>query len=146
MRRARVPRRHELSASQLRALAVVLGGAVGALARWRVSLALPNDPASFPWGTLVVNISGAFGLGFAAVILNERMRPSRYLRPLIAIGFFGAYTTFSTMAVEGVRAIDAGATGTALTYWVLTLLAGQGAGVYGMWTARFGPVQERGNR
>jgi CrcB protein len=124
----------------------VLGGAVGAVARWRISLALPNDPASFPWGTLIVNTTGAFGLGFAAVILNERMRPSRYLRPLIAIGFFGAYTTFSTMAVEGIRAIDDGAPRTAIVYWVVTLLAGQAAGVYGMWTARFGPVQERGDR
>jgi CrcB protein len=120
----------------LRSLSVFVGGAVGALARWGVSLALASSSTAFPVATLVVNATGAFGLGFVAVLLSERLPPTRYLRPLIGIGFFGAYTTFSTMAVEGVRLIDAGRIGTALIYWVITLIAGQMSGVYGMWLGR----------
>lgn len=118
------------------ALAVAIGGASGALARWGVGLMIASSPTGFPLATFIVNISGAFGLGVAGVILWERLPPRRYLRSLIGIGFFGAYTTFSTMAVEGVRLIIAGRTNTAALYWLLTLLAGQMAGVYGMWMGR----------
>ena len=114
----------------------MVGGMLGALARWSVGVALGPGSTSFPWGTLVVNLTGAFGLGFAIVLMTERLRPSRYLRPLIGVGFFGAYTTFSTMAVEGVRLIDAGRSQVAIAYWVVTLVVGQAAGVYGMWLGR----------
>ncbi len=127
----------------MRASAVVVGGAVGALARWQIGVALAGDPGTFPWATLVVNVTGAFGLGVAVVLLTERLRPTRYVRQLVAIGFFGAYTTFSTMAVEGVKLIDTGHGGTALLYWLVTLVAGQAAGVYGIWTGRLGPARAR---
>ena len=121
----------------MRAVSVFVGGACGTLARWWVGLALaPSSPAGFPTATFVVNITGALGLGFASVLLTERLPPTRYLRSLVGIGFFGAYTTFSTMAVEGVRLLDLGRTRTALTYWILTLVLGQMAGVYGMWLGR----------
>jgi CrcB protein len=120
----------------VRSFVVFLGGACGALARWAIGLALAGSPRAFPLATFVVNTTGAFGLGLAATLLTERLSPTRYLRSLIAIGFFGAYTTFSTMAVEGVRLLDAGRPGTALEYWVLTLFVGQMAGVYGMWLGR----------
>lgn len=126
-----------------RSLAVFAGGSLGALARWGVATALAASPTAFPIATFIVNTTGAFGLGLTAILLTERLRPSRYARSLIGIGFFGAYTTFSTMAVEGVRLIDAGRAGTALTYWLLTLFAGQMAGVYGMWLGR---LDVRGGR
>jgi CrcB protein len=65
-------------------------------------------------------VSGAFGLALVGVLLTERLAPTRYLRTPIAIGFLGAYTTFSTMAVEGVRLIDHGRAGTAFGYWIMT--------------------------
>ena len=114
----------------------MVGGAVGALLRWLVGLAIAVPPGGFPLATFVVNVTGAFGLGVAGVVLTERMAPTRYLRHLIAIGFFGAYTTFSTMAVEGVRLIERGRVTTGLAYWVLTLIGGQMAGVYGLWLGR----------
>lgn len=126
--------------------AVFIGGALGAISRWAVGLGLaPTSPSGFPLATFVVNISGAFGLGFAAVLLIERLAPTRYLRNLVGIGFFGAYTTFSTMAMDGVRLIDAGQTETALLYWVLTLIVGQMAGVYGMWLGRADLPMRRGD-
>lgn len=120
----------------MRSLFVFVGGACGALARWGVGLWLAPSGGGFPLATFVVNTSGAFGLGLVAVLLTERLPPTRHLRALVGIGFFGAYTTFSTMAVEGVRLIDSGRARTALVYWVLTLIAGQMAGVYGMWVGR----------
>jgi CrcB protein len=128
-----------------RAVAVFVGGGCGALARWGIGVALFVPSAGFPWATFVVNTSGAFGLGLAGVIFTERMPPARYLRALIGIGFFGAYTTFSTMAVEGVRLIDDGRVEIGLTYWVLTLIAGQAAGVFGIWLGRreFGRAKEQ---
>ncbi len=113
---------------------MVIGGALGALARW-LALGLP-DSSGFPLATFLVNVTGAFGLGFAGVLLFERLRPSRFLRPLIAPGFLGAYTTFSTMAMEGVWLLGDGRYGIAAVYWVATLLVGQMAGVYGMWLGR----------
>jgi fluoride exporter len=120
----------------MRWLSVLIGGAAGTLARWGVALALPAAPGGFPWATFLVNMTGAFGLGLAGVILTERFPPTRYLRTLVGIGFFGAYTTFSTMAVDGVRLIDEGRLWTAALYWLLTLVVGQMAGVYGMFLGR----------
>ena len=120
----------------MRSVSVFVGGAFGALARWAVGVALARSPNAFPLATFLVNTTGAFGLGLASTLLIERLPPTRYLRSLIGIGFFGAYTTFSTMAVEGVRLLDAGRVATALSYWVLTLVVGQMAGVYGMWLGR----------
>jgi CrcB protein len=124
---------------------VFVGGCAGALARWSAGLALAPVATVFPWGTFAVNMTGAFGLGFVAIVLTERLPPTRYLRPLIGIGFFGAYTTFSTMAVEGVRLIAAGRIPAAVAYWVATLIAGQMAGVYGMWLGRI-PLPVRKER
>jgi CrcB protein len=115
---------------------VLVGGAFGSLARWGVELLANGSSPAFAWGTLAVNATGAFGLGLVAVVLTERLPPTRHLRPLVAIGFFGGYTTFSTMAVDGVRMIDAGRGPMALAYWIATLVAGQMAGVYGMWLGR----------
>lgn len=127
----------------MRAAAVFVGGALGALARWAVGLAL-GRPGGFPLSTLAVNVSGAFGLGVAAVLLTERLPPRPALRSFVTIGFFGAYTTFSTMALEGVRLLASGRPAAAAVYWVATLVGGQMAGVYGIWVARVLP--ERGRR
>jgi CrcB protein len=98
----------------------------------------------FPLATFLVNVTGAFGLGLVAVLLLERLAPTRYLRPLLGIGFFGApYTTFSTMAMEGVRLLDQGRPALAVGYWLATLLVGQMAGVYGMWLGRLRPSRRR---
>lgn len=127
----------------MRYAAVFVGGAAGGLARWGLALALAVPPDRFPLATFLVNVTGAFGLGAVAVLLTERLPPSRHLRPLIGIGFFGAYTTFSIMAVEGIRLVEADRAPMALAYWISTLLAGQAAGIYGMWLARLRPLIER---
>jgi CrcB protein len=99
---------------------VALGGAVGALARWGVGLAAdrwlaPRLGTGFPWGTFLINISGCLFLGWFTTKLNEGlsaeviewMRPDN-LRVMIAVGFTGAYTTFSTFEYEANRSIEQG--------------------------------------
>lgn len=116
--------------------AVFAGGAAGALARWSIGEAVPLPPQGFPLGTFVVNTSGAFLLAFFSVALVARMPTDTYLRLLLGVGLLGAYTTFSTLAVEGIQLLENDKWGVAATYWLATLFAGQAAGVYGMWLAR----------
>jgi len=82
-------------------LAVALGGGLGALARWRLSDAVQRRGGPyFPWGTLAVNVVGSFLLGF---IMGAAVRGgvfSRWQRLLLATGFAGAFTTFSTFMYE----------------------------------------------
>jgi fluoride exporter len=119
----------------MRLAAVMVGGALGAVARWAFELAIPSL-GGFPLPTFLINVTGAFALGVVGVVLLERLAPTRYLRPLLGIGFLGAYTTFSTMAMEGVRLLDQDRPALAAGYWLATLLVGQMAGVYGMWLGR----------
>jgi len=78
------------------------------------------------------------------VIFTERLPPTRYVRALIGIGFLGAHTTFSAMALEGVRLITAGRVRMGPTYGILTLIVGQMASVYGMWLGRLEFVRAKG--
>ncbi len=115
---------------------VVAGGVLGTLARWWVGEIVPSSQLGFPWGTLVVNVTGAFMLGAIGVVLIERVARIGHLRSFLAIGLLGSYTTFSTMALEGVQLIEARRLGLAAGYWTATLVVGQIAGVYGMWLGR----------
>lgn len=120
----------------VRSASVVAGGVLGTLARWWVGEIVPSSPLGFPWGTLVVNVTGAFMLGVVGVVLIERVARIGHLRSFLAIGLLGSYTTFSTMALEGVQLIEARRLGLAAGYWIATLVVGQMAGVYGMWLGR----------
>lgn len=80
---------------------VSLGGIVGACARYFLSrFTAKMLGTSFPWGTLFINISGSFVLGLFLVYTTERVFVDPRWRLLVAIGFCGAYTTFSSYAYE----------------------------------------------
>ena len=81
-------------------ISIALGGASGAVMRYIVSgLAHKITFTTFPIGTLAVNLIGCFVLGFIWQITQEIIMPS-YLKTFITIGFLGAFTTFSTYALE----------------------------------------------
>ena len=88
---------------------VGLGGFVGANARYFVStwIAKKVDP-SLPWGTLAVNVTGSFIIGAFLAWTTERVLVDPASRLLIAVGFCGAYTTFSSYAFETVRLLEQG--------------------------------------
>jgi CrcB protein len=114
----------------MRSLVVFVGGAFGALARWGLDELIQGF--SWPLATFTVNISGAFLLGVLGVLLIERVAGAGHLRAFALIGLLGSYTTFSTMAVEGVVLVDQGSVGIALGYWLATLIAGTTAGLAGI--------------
>lgn len=102
-------------------LVIAAGGALGALARHGVSLALPAT--GFPWATLVVNLSGSLAIGVLMVLLTEVAgRPHRLARPFVGVGLLGGYTTFSTYAVDAHLLAGSGALVTAALYVLGTVL------------------------
>jgi fluoride exporter len=116
--------------------AIFAGGFVGALARWRLVVAVPPTPGHWPWATFAANVAGAFILGWIATALQERLPLSAYRRPLLGTGLCGALTTFSTMQLELLRMIDAGRGGLAAGYAAASLMAGFAALVAGTAAAR----------
>lgn len=112
-------------ASDLRiAGAVALGGVGGALARWAVTLGIPWDPPAFPWATMTVNLLGCAAIGLLLTLWTEGSPPAWWVRPMVAVGFVGGFTTFSALAVEGVRLVDAGAPGVAMSYVAVSVVVG----------------------
>ncbi|MGH2772524.1 MAG: fluoride efflux transporter CrcB [Actinomycetota bacterium] len=79
---------------------------------------------TFPWGTLAVNASGSFLLGFIFTVMTERFLPHPDFRVAVTAGFLGAYTTFSTFAFETFRLGEDGAIVLASLNVVASVLAG----------------------
>jgi CrcB protein len=79
---------------------IAVGGFLGTLGRYGMALLLPADGATFPWGTLAVNTSGSFVLGFLLTALLERGGGNSTWRTLLCVGFLGSWTTMSSLASE----------------------------------------------
>lgn len=107
--------------------AIFAGGAIGAAARVWIGRHLGAGAGDWPWATFAVNISGSFALAYFATRLQERLPQSTYRRPLLATGFCGAYTTFSTMQVELLGIAEAHHYGLAVGYAGASIAAGYGA-------------------
>lgn len=88
---------------------VALGGALGSVFRYGLGEALRRLPgaATFPWGTIVINIAGAFVLGWFLEWATAS-EASPQLRAFVAVGLCGGFTTFSTFAVEHLALLQAG--------------------------------------
>ena len=88
---------------------IVLGGGAGSLARYLAGMAVTARLGSrFPWGTLLVNVTGSFLIGLILTILTERVAVSPNWRFALVVGFLGGYTTFSSFEWETFAAVRAG--------------------------------------
>ena len=104
--------------------AVFVGGALGTLARAALSAVVMREPAGWPWATFIVNIVGAFLVGYFTTRLLERLPLSSYRRPLLGTGLCGGLTTFSTMQVETVTMIQHGQWAKAAAYSTSSIVLG----------------------
>lgn len=116
---------------------IAIGAALGANARFLVGqLAAARWGAYFPLGTLAVNVTGSLALGFVAALSADRVMVSPELRLLVAVGFLGSYTTFSSYTVESLALLQGGAVWLALLNVAGNNLLGLGCAVLGFALAR----------
>ncbi|MBC6457384.1 fluoride efflux transporter FluC [Actinomadura sp. HBU206391] len=111
--------------------AVSAGGALGALARHGLSVALPAAPGSFAWATFLINVSGCLLIGALMFAITEVWQAPAPARPFLGVGVLGGFTTFSTYIVDVQRGVDSGSPGVAVAYLagtVVTALAAVYAG------------------
>ena len=112
-------------------------GALGALARYGVSVAAVRwGPATFPWGTLAVNLVGCFALGYLGAMAFGDPDHGARMRLIAGTGFLGAFTTFSTFGVETFRALEAGEWGVAAANVGINVVGGVALAAAGFYFAR----------
>ena len=109
----------------MRFLLIALFGAIGTLARYGLQGVVQIKMGStFPYGTLVINLTGCFFLGLIGQATLNRMIVSPELRVAIAVGFFGGYTTFSSFGWETAKMFEAGEWLRAGTYVAASVVLG----------------------
>lgn len=119
-------------------LMIGIGGAFGAVARYALSTWISQKYLyTFPWGTFIVNILGCFILGVVYVLGVENLMLSTNTRLFIAVGFLGAFTTFSTFSLETLNIIKSGDIKIALINSIGSLVVGLLAVWLGMILTRF---------
>jgi CrcB protein len=116
--------------------AVAAGGALGALARYGLALAIPPVPGHFPLATFLTNVVGGLLIGVLIVVLTELTTPHPLARPFLVTGILGGFTTFSTYAVDVEHLLAAHAVGVALGYLLGTLVAALAATWVGILATR----------
>ncbi len=100
-------------------LLIAVGGSLGAIARYGLSTIIYNNINTlFPWGTLIVNLTGCFFIGVFIELFETTIIPVQW-RSFITIGFLSAYTTFSTYSLETINLLREGEIGLAVSniFW-----------------------------
>lgn len=101
-------------------LAISLGAIPGALSRYYLTIFVKNIlPVNFPYGTLLVNISGSFLMGvFMGFLAITKLAIASELKLLITVGFLGAYTTFSSYELDSIKLLEEGNKQLMVLYWL----------------------------
>jgi CrcB protein len=122
---------------------VAFGSAVGGLARWGLTLTAARFFGTvFPWGTFFINISGCLFLGWFGTLLQLSLAQglgwfaAEDLRLLVAVGFTGGYTTFSTFEYEANQMLGERGGFAGTTYLFASVFLGLAAAYLGAWLAR----------
>ena len=137
-----VERRVANDLAMLKLALVILGGAIGTAARFGVVSAAqrwnPATPAGpvWPWGTFVVNLIGCFAIGYLATSFGGRWPIRDEWRAAILVGVLGGFTTFSSLAWEGLDMFQSGQPGKAAAYVIASNTLGLGLAWVGAMTAK----------
>ena len=111
-------------------LLVALGGALGSVLRYKIDgWVQAGAGGAFPWGILVVNVTGCFVAGLLMTVLLERTSVSDEVRTGLLVGVLGGYTTFSTFSLQSLDLADAGLWG----YVALNVLASVAGALLAVW-------------
>lgn len=103
-------------------LLVMMGGAVGSAGRYAVGrLTFGTLGPNYPWGTLVVNLTGGFLMGLFAGML-ARSSGGEHSRLLIGVGVLGGFTTFSAFSLDAALMVERGQWGLAITYALVSVI------------------------
>jgi CrcB protein len=116
-------------------VSIGVAGAVGVLARHAVQQIVPRH-GGVPWGTLLVNISGAFILGFLFTLIVRRFEAAMWIQEALLVGFLGGYTTFSAFSLETFLMVEHGRFALAASYSLGSVLGGVTAVFAGIHLAR----------
>ena len=119
-----------------RILAIALGGALGAVARYGLNLLFAKTLAPFPFATFFINVTGSFLIGFLLVLFADKFTVGENLRFAVIVGFLGAYTTFSTFEMEIFELVREREFATAFLYLFSSVLLGFVGVCGGVWLAR----------
>jgi CrcB protein len=104
--------------------AIFVGGALGTLARYLFAAHHAAGPGTFPWVTLLVNLTGSLAIGFLVPLTEHVAHRAPLLRPSLMIGFLGGWTTYSTLAVDAVLLTKHGDVTISFAYLVATVAGG----------------------
>ncbi|HEV7691253.1 MAG TPA: fluoride efflux transporter CrcB [Hyphomonadaceae bacterium] len=117
-------------------LLVGLGGGVGAIARYGVSLAIPAQPTGWPWATFLINVTGSLLMGVVAGWVGAKGEAGEPWRLLLGVGVLGGYTTFSAYSLETLRLIERNDMAGAAAYSLGSVIAGLAAVAIGVAIAK----------
>ena len=121
----------------MRYLLVLAGGGTGALARYvAASAIMTRFGGKFPLGTLAINVTGSFLIGFLMTMLTERFQLDPQWRLLLVVGFLGGYTTFSSFEWETYTSVRDGALWAGMLNVVSSVVLGYIAVWFGAMLAR----------
>jgi CrcB protein len=116
---------------------VVIGGGIGAGTRHLVNLgAMRLLGVNFPWGTMIINITGSFIMGAFIELAARRFGASNDLRMFVATGILGGYTTFSSFSLDFASLWERGAAVPALAYVLVSVVGGILALFAAFWLVR----------
>lgn len=110
----------------IRFILIACGGAVGALSRYAVSALSQRFLPAAPWGTLIVNVSGCFAIGFLWGFVEKKIITTN-MRFFLFTGILGGYTTFSTFGLEAFDLLRAGEMRLGAAYVLASMVFGVGA-------------------
>ena len=118
---------------------VGLGGGLGSLLRWWIGLRVGElYKGKFPLGTFLINVSGAFVIGYLSILftVDWRDRYGDVMNAAVLTGILGGYTTFSSLQLDAAKLVNARHRALAAGYLVISVVVGLAAAAFGAWLAR----------